>query len=129
MSTPEQDAARPTEAQIQALVHGFYGRAREDALLGPVFEAEVAHWGEHLRVICDFWSRTLCGTERYTGSPYPVHVRLPVEPAHFARWLELFQAAAREFLPGPAAEQAMAKAELMARSFQAGMFFTPRKDG
>ena len=82
----------------------------------------------HLRVICDFWSRILLGTERYAGSPYPVHTRLPVQPEHFERWLALFREAAVEFLPPASAEIAIGKAEMMANSFRAGLFtFTDRK--
>ena len=111
-----------SEDHITALVHGFYGRARADALLGPVFAAEVPDWNHHLRVICDFWSRILLGTERYAGSPYPVHTRLPVQPEHFERWLALFREAAVEFLPPASAEIAIGKAEMMANSFRAGLF-------
>lgn len=110
------------ESHIQALVHGFYARARADDLLGPVFAAEVTDWNHHHLVIRDFWSRVLLGTERYVGSPYPVHVRLPVQPEHFERWLSLFRQAAAEFLPPAAANTAVAKAELMAASFKAGLF-------
>jgi len=117
-----------SEDHITALVHGFYGRARADALLGPVFAAEVPDWNHHLRVICDFWSRILLGTERYAGSPYPVHTRLPLQPEHFERWLALFREAAVEFLPPASAEIAIGKAEMMASSFRAGLFtFTDRK--
>ena len=80
------------------------------------------------RAICDFWSRILLGTERYAGSPYPVHTRLPVQPEHFERWLALFREAAVEFLPPASAEIAIGKAEMMANSFRAGLFtFTDRK--
>lgn len=111
-----------TEEHITALVHGFYARARADALLGPVFAAEVDDWDHHHLVIRAFWSRVLLGTDRYGGSPYPVHVRLPVKPEHFERWLALFRDAAVEFLPPEAAQVAIGKAEMMAASFKAGLF-------
>lgn len=118
-----------TEEHITALVHGFYARAREDALLGPVFAAEVDDWDHHHLVIRAFWSRVLLGTDRYGGSPYPVHVRLPVRPEHFERWLALFREAAAEFLPLEAAQVAIGKAEMMAASFKAGLFtLTDRAD-
>lgn len=114
--------AQLTEEHITALVHGFYARARKDALLGPVFAAEVDDWDHHHLVIRAFWSRILLGTDRYAGSPYPVHVRLPVRPEHFERWLTLFRDAAAEFLPPEAAQAAIGKAEMMAASFKAGLF-------
>jgi hemoglobin len=111
-----------TERHIAELVRVFYARARADTELGPIFEQAVHNWPEHLRIIEDFWSRTLLGTTRYQGSPYAVHTFLPLRPEHFDRWLALFRDAARETLPQAAAEQAIARAKLMADSFQAGMF-------
>jgi hemoglobin len=111
-----------SEAGISALVDEFYARARRDPLLGPVFESEVVNWMHHLQVIADFWSHVLLGTDRYRGTPYPVHVRLPVKLEHFDRWLALFEAAAPEFLPPTAAETACARARMMAASFRAGLF-------
>ncbi|NML26920.1 group III truncated hemoglobin [Zoogloea dura] len=116
-----QDAVGLDEAHLEALVRGFYTRARQDPVLGPVFAVAVTDWEHHLQVVTDFWSRILLGSQRYFGSPYTAHMRLPLQPAHFDRWLALFREAAADFLPPDAAVTAVAKAEMMAASFKAGL--------
>ncbi|CAL1241612.1 group III truncated hemoglobin [Candidatus Methylocalor cossyra] len=111
-----------TEGHITALVRRFYERALADASLRPIFEATIQDWEAHHRVVEDFWSRMLLHTDRYRGSPYPVHARLPIRPEHFDRWLALFREAALETLPPRAAERAIACSEHMAEAFKAGMF-------
>ena len=37
-----------TEGAIAAMVARFYGKARQDAMIGPLFNAAVADWAEHL---------------------------------------------------------------------------------
>ncbi len=37
------------EAMIERLVRAFYGRARLDTLIGPIFEAKVHDWDAHTR--------------------------------------------------------------------------------
>jgi hemoglobin len=115
-------ASELNEQHITQLVESFYGRARADALLGPVFESAVADWGEHHRIVEDFWSRTLLGTNRYRGHPYAVHTHLSLRPEHFERWLALFRETALEVLPPDAAERAIARVGHMAESFKAGLF-------
>ncbi|MBH2020166.1 MAG: hypothetical protein I8H91_11600 [Burkholderiales bacterium] len=58
----------------------------------------------------------------YKSHPYPVHLGLPIRREHFEQWLDLFRPAARETLPGDDAARAIARAELMADSFRAGLF-------
>ena len=110
------------EQHIAQLVCSFYERARTDALLRPVFDAAVSDWDEHHRIVEDFWSRTLLGTNRYRGHPYAVHAQLPLRPEHFDRWLALFRETALEVLPPAAAEHAIARAEHMGESFKVGLF-------
>lgn len=116
----------PTESQITELVHRFYEKARADELIGPVFANAVTDWDEHHRIVADFWSRTLLGTQRYKGNPYAAHTQLPLKPEFFDRWLVLFRATAAEVLPPDAAERAGDRAELMAGSFKAGLFTLDR---
>ncbi len=117
------------EKAIDACVADFYGKARKDALLGPIFNAKVHDWDAHLRTIGDFWSRALLRTARYDASPFTVHMRLPLELEHFERWLELFEASARDLLPPPYNAKAVAKARHMAESFKVGLFPFIGKDG
>jgi hemoglobin len=114
------------EAAIEACVRNFYAKGRNDDLLGPLFNSHIADWDRHLKRIHDFWSRTLLGTARYSGHPYPVHAPLPVEPEHFKRWVALFEETARETLDASLAQKAIGRARHMSASFQAGIF--PFKD-
>lgn len=129
------DPAAPpvvTEAEIARLVHTFYGRVRQDAMIGPVFEGHVADWDRHLANLCDFWSSVVLRTQRYDGRPLRPHFRLGLEPAHFDRWLDLFEATAREVLPPAALPVFVDRARRIADSFemsvrgQAGAIVAPR---
>jgi hemoglobin len=110
------------EEAIRTCVREFYGEARQDPLLGPIFNQTVEDWDVHLRVIADFWSKVLLQTDRYKGAPFVLHRSLPVELEHFDRWLTLFEATVHRTLPTPHAEKALAKAKHMAESFKAGIF-------
>jgi hemoglobin len=110
-------------------VRDFYGKARQDRLLGPIFNAEVFDWEKHFSVIADFWSGVLLKTERYKGHPYVKHVKLPIEPRHIEHWLELFTETVHASLPAPYAEAALAKARMMGESFKVGLFPFVDKDG
>lgn len=80
-----------TESEIRRLVETFYGRVRQDAELGPIFDAHVDDWGAHFDMLSDFWSALLLGTRRFKGAPVPRHAALPnLDWPLFERWLELF---------------------------------------
>jgi hemoglobin len=111
------------EEGIRRLVHRFYGRVREDDLIGPIFTARIEDWDHHLAKLCDFWSSVILRTRRYEGRPMRAHLLLPmrIEAAHFDRWLELFEQTAREeFSPG-AAELFLMRARQIADSFEMGI--------
>lgn len=81
-----------TEEEVTRLVHSFYGGVRQDAVLGPIFEAHVRQWDRHLATMVDFWSGALRGTARFRGTPMPKHVALPgLDAQLFQRWLALFR--------------------------------------
>jgi hemoglobin len=120
------------EPMIARLVATFYERARRDDLIGPVFEAAVADWDEHIARITDFWSSVMLRTGRYSGRPMQPHLVLPLTNAHFDRWLALFEATARELCPAEIAEAFIVRARRIADSFEMaraserGEFATPR---
>lgn len=120
-----------TEEMIGELVTRFYGRVREDALLGPVF-AIVQNWDEHLAKLRDFWSSVMLMSGRYHGSPMRAHMPLTLVGDHFDRWLDLFEQTAREVCPPPAAALFIDKARRIADSFEmasatiAGRIASPR---
>lgn len=93
---PLPQAASPdaccTEAEVQRLVHEFYAAARQDEMLGPIFEQAVEDWDDHLRRLVDFWSAQLRGTRRFMGAPLARHLNLPrLDKPMFERWLMLFR--------------------------------------
>ena len=110
-----------TEAMIDQLVHGFYAKVRADAVLGPVFETRIRDWGPHLRQMCAFWSSVALMTGRYHGTPMVKHLPLPVDAGHFDRWLELFEATAREICPPRAAAHFIERARRIAASLELGI--------
>jgi hemoglobin len=120
-----------TDEMIGELVTRFYGRVREDALLGPVF-AVVQNWDEHLAKLRDFWSSVVLMSGRYHGSPMRAHMPLSLVGDHFDRWLDLFEQTAREVCPPPAAALFIDKARRIADSFEmasatiAGRIAAPR---
>ena len=80
-----------SEDEVTQLVHTFYAAARDDAMLGPVFAAEVKDWDAHLATLVDFWSGLLRGTMRYHGKPLAQNARMEhLTPCLFRRWLTLF---------------------------------------
>lgn len=116
------------EDEIVTMVHRFYASVRDDAALGPVFDAHVADWDRHLCRMCDFWSSVLLGTTRYRGTPMPTHARLPdLSPALFRRWLELFHATTQTLGNDALQQRADALAERIAQSLWYGyqLFHVP----
>jgi hemoglobin len=106
------------EASIALLIRTFYGRARADELIGPIFAAAVEDWDTHITNISDFWSSVMLRTGRYDGRPLRPHLMLPLEGEHFDRWLDLFEATARELCPPDVAEAFMIRARRIADSFE-----------
>lgn len=109
------------EAMIDRLVRSFYGRVRDDALLAPIFAARIADWEPHLRRMVDFWSSVALMTGAYHGQPMQRHLSLPADGRHFDRWLDLFEATARDTCPPPAANHFIERARRIAESLELGM--------
>ena len=106
------------EDDIARLVRSFYGRARQDALLGPIFAAHVENWEHHLLRIQDFWSSVIHRTGRYQGRPVPAHVPLGIDATHFDCWLELFEQTASDVLSPDAAAIFVERARMIAGSLE-----------
>ncbi|MBC7737343.1 MAG: group III truncated hemoglobin [Candidatus Saccharibacteria bacterium] len=104
------------DAMLARLVHGFYDRVRVDPILGHVFADRITDWGPHLAKMVDFWSSVALMTGRYHGQPMPKHLPLPVEVAHFDRWLALFRQTAEEVCPPAGAAWVIERAERIAGS-------------
>jgi hemoglobin len=82
-----------TEDSIAEVVDTFYGRIREDQLLGPIFaDAIGTNWGPHLDKMKTFWSSVLLASRVYKGNPMIAHLQLPrLTRHHFERWLQLWR--------------------------------------
>jgi hemoglobin len=104
-------ALEADEAAVARLVEEFYDRIRGDDRLGPIFTGAVHDWDAHVRIMKDFWSRALLGTERYQGCFMSPHFRLKMEAADFDRFMELFRPTAAETLPPDLAKRAVAIAD------------------
>jgi len=120
----------PTESQIEDLVATFYARIRKHPSLGPIFARVIGEdWTPHLKLMCDFWSSVMLTTGRYKGRPIPAHVRINqqnqdmVSPQHFAEWLSLFEATARELFAPDLAASFIEKARRIAESLKLGFAF------
>lgn len=109
------------EAMIGRLVHAFYVRIRSDGVLGLIFSARITDWAPHLEKMCAFWSAVMLKSGRYQGQPMAKHLPLPVESAHFVRWLMLFEQAAQELLPPPAAGRFLQRAQQIAGRLEMGV--------
>jgi hemoglobin len=110
-----------TEAMIERLVRGFYAKVRLDPVLAPVFDARIRDWEPHLQQMCAFWSSVALMSGRYHGTPMVKHLPLPVDAAHFDRWLALFEATARELCPGEAEAHFVERARRIAASLELGI--------
>ena len=121
----EPNTAPPqiTETQISDLVDRFYAKVRLDPEIGPIFNAIVGDWPHHLATLKDFWSTVLLTTGRYKGDPMMTHLQLPLDPAHFERWLALFAETANDVFPPELAANVIAKSQRIAQNFKNGIAF------
>lgn len=113
-----------TEDDIHRLVHRFYDMIREDAELGPIFNAKITDWDPHLAQMCNFWSSVMLKTGKFQGRPMPKHIALVdmVEPQHFQMWLALFERAALDVCTEDVAAAFLDRAKQIAESLKYGMF-------
>ncbi|MGG5811527.1 group III truncated hemoglobin [Falsiroseomonas sp. CW058] len=108
------------EVSIEAFLRAFYGAAREDEVLGPAF-AGVADWEGHIANLKSFWSSVALMTGGYHGQPMQAHRALALTPAHFARWLALFERTARACFTEAGAAHMLERARRIARSLEMGL--------
>lgn len=108
-------------ALIERLVDTFYERVRADDVLGPVFAERIKDWGPHLQRMYAFWSSVTLRTGDYHGRPMQAHAPLPVDAAHFDRWLALFFATADQVCPPAAAALFKERARTIAESLEMGI--------
>ncbi|WP_372619237.1 group III truncated hemoglobin [Falsiroseomonas sp.] len=108
------------DATIERFLRAFYGAARTDALLGPAF-AGVADWERHIATLTSFWASVALMRGGYHGQPMQAHAHLGLTPAHFARWLAIFEQVARVELTEEGAAHMLERARRIARSLEMGI--------
>ena len=113
-----------TESSIVQLVDTFYARVRDDAVLGPVFEAKLAgHWHEHMPRMYAFWTKILLGTGEFQGNVFGTHMALSgIDTEHSVHWLTLFRMTAVEVFGTEGAAEPILVAQRIASSLQLGFF-------
>lgn len=114
VGVPHPDAVGVTMELIQDVVVEFYKRAKDDDVLGPVFERYVHDWDSHLVRMTDFWAAALLRAGRYSGRPVERHRAIDeLSGAHFRRWIELFDATTRDLCTPRQADAFMTRARRM----------------
>ena len=101
------------------MVDSFYKRVNQDPLLSPVFNDFAAvDWEKHLPRMYSFWNTLILGAQSYKGSPFDVHIPLPVNQSHFDRWVALFEQNVDQGFKGSKAEEAKLRARSIAHIFR-----------
>jgi hemoglobin len=117
-----------TEEAIVGLVDAFYGKVRQDPVLGPIFDQAIGaeSWPAHLAKMYAFWSSVMLTTGRYKGNPMAAHMAVEgIEEPLFERWLGLFGETASELFVEELAAVFRMKARRIAESLKLGLFFRP----
>lgn len=112
-----------TREEISELVDRFYAKVRLDEEIGPIFNAAIDDWPAHLTLLKDFWSTVLLTERSYKGDPLSKHLELSLDPAHFARWLALFEETALEVMSPEHAEIIVGKSHRIAENFKAAIAY------
>lgn len=117
-----------TREDISFLIHTFYGRIREDEMLGPIFNGMIKNWPEHLEKLTDFWETNLTLNRVFRGNPPEAHRRTDrymnhtISMEHFGRWLQIWFATIDEFFTGNQAYLAKNRARTMSTHLFLRMF-------
>lgn len=103
---------------IKLLVNTFYGKVRENELLGPIFEKVISNnWEAHLEKMYRFWQTILLEEYTYSGRPFPPHAKLPITGEHFDTWLKIWNATVDDNFTGEKANEAKWRGYKMAQMF------------
>ncbi|HEX7338973.1 MAG TPA: group III truncated hemoglobin [Rhodanobacteraceae bacterium] len=117
------------ETHIAHLVDCFYDKVRADDLIGPVFNAIVADWDEHKRLLTTFWCSVALRAGTYRGNPLGKHMPLGIGREHFARWLQLWHETVPEIMDEEAAAVMIDYAERIGRGMRMGLGIGDRPRG
>lgn len=111
----------------QRMVNTFYGKIREDDMLGIIFNQNIQdRWPQHLDKMYRFWQTILLEEYTYDGRPFPPHAHLPIGKVHFDQWLSLFEETVHALFEGPKADEAIWRAKKMATLFESKLDYIRR---
>lgn len=91
---------------IHLLVTTFYGKVRQDELIGDFFNQTINDWPHHFEQLTDFWEGNLLMKPIFRGRPGAKHIMVDrafngaIEQKHFTRWLELWHETLDEHFTG-----------------------------
>ena len=110
-----------TKEDIVLMVNTFYQKVQQDELIGPIFNSRIAPeaWPAHLDRMYTFWTTILLNQPGYSGQPFEKHRDMPIDAAHFERWVSMFKTIVDNLFEGPIANEAKYRAELMGHLFLA----------
>jgi hemoglobin len=116
-----------TEEALARLIPAFYGRVRQDPLIGPVFNAAIHDWDEHLGKLTAFWSSVMLTSGRYKGSPMAAHLRHvdEITPEMFERWLAIWDETTADLMAPEAARALQDRAARIGESLRLGLAYRP----
>lgn len=105
---------------IETIVNQFYDKVRADEVIGFIFnDIAKVNWEAHLPVMYDFWEFTALGTGSFTRNAMSPHFELnekiKLMPAHFERWLKLFNETIDALFAGKNADTMKGRAQNIAR--------------
>ena len=119
----EAEAIGVDAEYISSFVERFYGKIRQDALLGPIFAERIQDWDVHLGRMKQFWRSVLHASGEFAGNPMVKHIAIPgLEERHFVHWLTLFYMTLREAEPSDEGTRMVAeRARMIADSLLTGI--------
>ncbi len=107
-----------TLKDIEFLVDNFYEVVRQDAFIGPVFNARLSgRWEMHHKKLYRFWHTVLLRRPDYFGDPVPVHFKMNLDGRHFNQWLTIWVSIVDANFEGIVADRAKFRGKTMANAF------------
>jgi len=133
MSTQEKDKKLNDVddlSDIRLFVDTFYGRVRNDDLIGPIFNERIGdQWEVHLEKMYRFWETILFDQKTYFGAPFLPHATMNLEPPHFHRWITIFEATLHELNSGDNTEKVIWQGKRMAEIFMSKINYYKTQGG
>ncbi|MEL6810388.1 MAG: group III truncated hemoglobin [Bacteroidota bacterium] len=118
---------------VYMLVSTFYGKVRENDLLGPIFNRAITYWEQHFEHLTDFWESNLFFRKTYQGDPIGKHIAVDeaeggsINEMHFGIWLNLWFETIDELFVGEVAQIAKNRARNMGTFIHLKIFAARKK--